>query len=157
MASDLEANNECTPLLRHIDSSQLQQQQDEDTYSVPSSAVTKAEQALVETTIGERLPYNDYITIDWLHDLVLVSGVVWISNVQLNTDALLGERLISSSLHPIPTRTPLQIVLIFRGLFGLACCCTYRYADCLCGLSRRCRCCNCFRLEGWILRWPSFS
>lgn len=36
------------------------------------SAVSKDEQALhlSSKSIGERLPYNDYTTIDWLHDLV---------------------------------------------------------------------------------------
>jgi len=38
--------------------------------SLVSSAVSKDEQALGRTAIGERLPYNDYTTIDWLHDLV---------------------------------------------------------------------------------------
>ncbi|KAK0115400.1 hypothetical protein ONS96_013856 [Cadophora gregata f. sp. sojae] len=30
----------------------------------------KHEQELAGTAIGERLPYNDYTTIDWLHDLI---------------------------------------------------------------------------------------
>lgn len=38
--------------------------------SIISSQVTKDEQALAGTAVGERLPYNDYTTIDWLHDLV---------------------------------------------------------------------------------------
>jgi chloride channel 3/4/5 len=42
----------------------------EDAESIISSAVSKDEQALSSTAIGERLPYNDYTTIDWLHDLV---------------------------------------------------------------------------------------
>ena len=36
------------------------------------SHVSKEEQALAQTTVGERLPYNDYTTIDWLHDLVRI-------------------------------------------------------------------------------------
>lgn len=35
-----------------------------------SSHVSKDEKALKDSAIGERLPYNDYTTIDWLHDLV---------------------------------------------------------------------------------------
>jgi chloride channel 3/4/5 len=35
-----------------------------------SSHLSKDEQLLGSTAIGERLPYNDYTTIDWLHDLV---------------------------------------------------------------------------------------
>jgi chloride channel 3/4/5 len=38
--------------------------------SIISSYITKEEQLLGETAVGERLPYNDYTTIDWLHDLV---------------------------------------------------------------------------------------
>lgn len=45
-------------------------QQDGDSTSILSSHVSKAERALSTQPIGERLPYNDYSTIDWLHDLV---------------------------------------------------------------------------------------
>ena len=45
-------------------------QHDGDSHSIRSSHVSKAEQALSGTAVGERLPYNDYTTIDWLHDLV---------------------------------------------------------------------------------------
>lgn len=38
--------------------------------SILSSHVSKEEQELGGTAVGERLPYNDYTTIDWLHDLV---------------------------------------------------------------------------------------
>ena len=38
--------------------------------SIISSHVFKEEQELGSTAVGERLPYNDYTTIDWLHDLV---------------------------------------------------------------------------------------
>ncbi|KAI9676961.1 MAG: hypothetical protein M1817_006800 [Caeruleum heppii] len=41
-----------------------------DAASILSSHLSKEEQALADTSIGERLPYNDYTTIDWLHDLV---------------------------------------------------------------------------------------
>ncbi|RDW85819.1 hypothetical protein BP5796_04144 [Coleophoma crateriformis] len=44
--------------------------QPEDVTSVISSTVSKREQSLGSTTIGERLPYNSYTTIDWLHDLI---------------------------------------------------------------------------------------
>lgn len=40
--------------------------------SIVSSAVSKDELALGGTAAGERLPYNDYTTIDWLHDLVSI-------------------------------------------------------------------------------------
>ena len=38
--------------------------------SLSSLAFAKEEQVLAGTVVGERLPYNDYTTIDWLHDLV---------------------------------------------------------------------------------------
>lgn len=38
--------------------------------SIASSQLSKEELALGESAVGERLPYNDYTTIDWLHDLV---------------------------------------------------------------------------------------
>lgn len=42
-----------------------------DSPSLANSAVSKEEEQLMAaTSVGERLPYNDYTTIDWLHDLV---------------------------------------------------------------------------------------
>jgi chloride channel 3/4/5 len=66
MASD----HERTPLLQPSRLYQLQHEQDEEAQSTISSAVSKEEQELAGSTVGERLPYNDYTTIDWLHDLV---------------------------------------------------------------------------------------
>jgi hypothetical protein len=34
------------------------------------SRVSRDESALASTAVGERLPYNNYTSIDWLHDLV---------------------------------------------------------------------------------------
>ncbi|KAF4637449.1 hypothetical protein G7Y89_g655 [Cudoniella acicularis] len=42
----------------------------EDATSIISSHLSKDEQALGGSAVGERLPYNDYTTIDWLHDLI---------------------------------------------------------------------------------------
>lgn len=51
---------EHTPLLR-----------DDEDGSIVNSAVSKDEhQLMAASTVGERLPYNDYTTIDWMHDLV---------------------------------------------------------------------------------------
>ena len=41
-----------------------------DAASILSSHLSKEEQLLSAEAVGERLPYNDYTTIDWLHDLV---------------------------------------------------------------------------------------
>lgn len=43
---------------------------DADVESILSSHLSKGERALHYLPLGERLPYNDYATIDWLHDLV---------------------------------------------------------------------------------------
>lgn len=45
---------------------------DTETASHITSMLSKEEQALSGTSIGERLPYNDYTTVDWLHELVNV-------------------------------------------------------------------------------------
>ncbi len=57
-------------LLQVANDRRLSQIQQADVESLISSHVTKEEQALSGTPVGERLPYNDYTTIDWLHDLV---------------------------------------------------------------------------------------
>ena len=72
MPHDIEQSNERTKLLSHPASDRLLSavQHEEDQQSVIGSYVSKDEQALSSAPIGERLPYNDYTTIDWLHDLV---------------------------------------------------------------------------------------
>ena len=46
------------------------QLQHDEASSIVDSHVSKEEQELASSSVGERLPYNDYTTIDWLHDLV---------------------------------------------------------------------------------------
>lgn len=74
MPVDEESATERTALLYQVANdyriSQLQHEQDEETRSIISSVVTKDELQMGGSTVGERLPYNDYTTIDWLHDLV---------------------------------------------------------------------------------------
>ena len=74
MPADPEQANERTHLLYNIANDRRLStiQQDQDAQSILSGHVSKAEQALSATPVGERLPYNDYTTIDWLHDLVSV-------------------------------------------------------------------------------------
>lgn len=72
MPTDLEQASERTKLLHHTAngrrlSAVVQQVEDS---SIPGSYVSKDERALSAAAVGERLPYNDYTTIDWLHDLV---------------------------------------------------------------------------------------
>jgi chloride channel 3/4/5 len=69
MAGDEERADERTRLLHH-DRRLDVVRHDGDAASTISSHISKEEQLLGETAIGERLPYNDYTTIDWLHDLV---------------------------------------------------------------------------------------
>jgi chloride channel 3/4/5 len=47
----------------------------DEAFSIISSHVSKEERELAGTAVGERLPYNDYATIDWLHDLVCLIGL----------------------------------------------------------------------------------
>ena len=44
------------------------------TPSLISSHFSKEEQLLAHNSVGDRLPYNNYTTIDWLHDLVCIDG-----------------------------------------------------------------------------------
>lgn len=48
----------------------LRQRRDDEVESLLSSHLSKEERALHSSPVGERLPYNDYTTIDWLHELV---------------------------------------------------------------------------------------
>ena len=72
MPRDEEQATERTKLLGHTahDGRLNALQQEEDVQSLIESHVSKDEQALHNSVVGERLPYNDYTTIDWLHDLV---------------------------------------------------------------------------------------
>ena len=71
MAGDEEQPTERSHLLPHDPRLSIR---DAETESIVSSHISKEEQLLRETAVGERLPYNDYTTIDWLHDLVSVDG-----------------------------------------------------------------------------------
>jgi chloride channel 3/4/5 len=44
---------------------------DLEAHSLASSYISKEEEALGNTAVGEILPYNDYSSIDFLHDLVV--------------------------------------------------------------------------------------
>jgi hypothetical protein len=74
--SDPQASNERTHLLLHVANDRRLSaiQHDAEAQSIRTSAVTKEEAELKGSTVGERLPYNDYTTIDWLHDLVSSSS-----------------------------------------------------------------------------------
>lgn len=77
MPTDEEQANERTQLLLHVaNDRRLSIIRQEDAYSVLSSHLSKEERALSSTPVGERLPYNDYTTIDWLHDLVRIQPLL---------------------------------------------------------------------------------
>lgn len=81
--SDHEPAHERTPLLLQVPNdrrlSAIQLQLDSAAHSIRSSAVTKEEDQLIGSPVGERLPYNDYTTIDHLHDLVSTTNfLLWI-------------------------------------------------------------------------------
>lgn len=74
MPPDEELANERRPLLSARGSSRrFSRLTSLDARSIVTSSVSKEDAALGESTVGERLPYNDYATIDWLHDLVRTS------------------------------------------------------------------------------------
>ena len=61
------------PALRHQNGDRTHlhvEDHDQDVESMMSSHISRDERALQDMGVGERLPYNDYTTIDWLHDLV---------------------------------------------------------------------------------------
>jgi chloride channel 3/4/5 len=68
MPADVEANEQ-TRLLHH-DRRVSAIQHEADAESILGSNLSKEELLLADSVIGERLPYNDYTTIDWLHDMV---------------------------------------------------------------------------------------
>lgn len=71
MAGDEEHANEQTHLLPHNKRlAYISVRRGSDAESIISSHLSKDELALGGTAVGERLAYNDYTTIDWLHDLV---------------------------------------------------------------------------------------
>ena len=65
--------DEQSPLLRDRRVSKLQH--DEEASSIIKSHVSIEEMKMGESAVGERLPYNDYTTIDWLHDLVCATAM----------------------------------------------------------------------------------
>ena len=73
---------ETTPLLSNGDitnrraSHQAHWDAETDGFTTPHSTVDEA--ALAKNTVGERLPYNAYTTIDWMHELVGLSTTLQI-------------------------------------------------------------------------------
>ena len=134
---DVEHATERSHLLPHLahDRRLSAVQHEADAGSILSTHVSKEEQLLANTSVGERLPYNDYTTIDWLHDLVGTYVPLPISTLTGT-----GERLLPISGHSRPTWYTWCPWLRFRvrprmDRFRLD-----RHSDSMCGLlRRRCR------------------
>ena len=129
MSPEQQAAEERTPLLHSSRVAQLQHEQDEEAQSTISSTVTKDEQQLAGSTVGERLPYNDYTTIDWLHDLVPTYVA------RTNCPVLIygkGQRLLPLSLYSIASRTAIQSSVSVRRLLWMDCRSRHRSVDRLC-------------------------
>lgn len=61
---------ERSPLLRHDGENQPPQLTQSSNSINKDPEATAEEIKMADTAVGERLKYNDYTTIDWLHDLV---------------------------------------------------------------------------------------
>ncbi|KAH7330307.1 chloride channel-like protein 3 [Rhexocercosporidium sp. MPI-PUGE-AT-0058] len=73
MSHDEEANEHTRlldPKITELRARKQNAQVQDEAASIVSSHISKEEHELGGTAIGERLPYNDYTTIDWLHDLI---------------------------------------------------------------------------------------
>ena len=117
-----------------------------DVASILSTHVSKEEQLLATTSVGERLPYNDYTTIDWLHDLVCITHPL---NVAVLTST--GQGLLSISDYSCPTWDTWAPWLRFRVRSRMDRCSSNRHLDGLYSLLRRRRRIHRQRLEAWIL------
>ena len=134
MPLDLESADERTKLLRRdVNGSRLDAIQQEDAQSIIGSYVSKDEQALSSAPVGERLPYNDYTTIDWLHDLVTKCLTSRRALGLMNP----GQRLLPVSLCIVRKRHPTSSPVYFRDMLRLDRSCPYRHPYCLCCLPRR--------------------
>ena len=94
-----------------------------DVTSIISSHLSKQERALADTPIGERLPYNDYTTIDWLHDLVRLQLSRRSRIAQLTW--LKGERLLPLSFCSFATISERTDSISVRLLPRMASSCTH--------------------------------
>jgi chloride channel 3/4/5 len=61
---------ERSPLLGHEGDGQARQLDQTSSSMTKDPEATAEEVKMGDTAVGERLKYNDYTTIDWLHDLV---------------------------------------------------------------------------------------
>lgn len=123
--------------------------QNGDAESIISSHVSRDEQLLRDTAVGERLPYNDYTTIDWLHDLVRRND----SCTRRNTDKRkTGQRLVPLPIYPRAQRSPLQLLIGMGFVPRMVRSSPYRHVDRMRCLPRRHRSRDHQRLEDRLLQ-----
>lgn len=96
--------------------------------------ISDDEQRLKETYVGERLPYSDYASIDFLHDLVSNNKLHFVpDNGPLNWH--IGKRLRAPSCHSRSRRSALQDYQPSGPGFGLDGRSLDRHTYCMCRLS----------------------
>ena len=101
-------------------------QQEDEASSIIASYVSKDEQALGSATVGERLPYNDYTTIDWLHDLVsLCRPTFKLTPAEL----VLDQIILSLPRHSLAKRAEMPPLQHLRIMLRLDCCRSDRHSD----------------------------
>ena len=96
MPEDLESTEQTHLITQSIHHGRLEVlQREQDAQSTISSHLSKEELALGNTALGERLPYNSYTTIDWLHDLVRTAALKHAPRA----DSGIGKRFLPSAVH----------------------------------------------------------
>ena len=109
-------------------------QKDDAASSIVKSHVSVEEQAMAGSTVGERLAYNDYTTIDWLHDLVSVSSFA--AKIK-EAYTIIGQRFLSSSQYPQQKEPQRQSTRSLRLILWLDSSSNDRSLDSLRSLPRR--------------------
>ena len=79
--------NERSPLLGHEGGDQPAQLTQSSRSLNKDPEATAEEVKMADTAVGERLKYNDYTTIDWLHDLVRFFTYIAVSSKIVLIDA----------------------------------------------------------------------
>lgn len=97
---NMPGETERTPLLRHDGGNQPSQLTQSSNSMTKDSETTAEEIKMADTAVGERLKYNDYTTIDWLHDLVHRFTYVGSRFQETYSRMRVGQRLESHALHP---------------------------------------------------------
>ena len=101
---------ERSPLLRHAGGNQAAQLHQNSGSMNKDPETTAEEIKMADTAVGERLKYNDYTTIDWLHDLVHLLTYVDRRFQKMYSRMCVGQGLESHALCPQSQRYTLSLV-----------------------------------------------